>query len=141
MRRIDQRFVGELQQASEQAVVLGAGVAVLEVGAPGAADQQGVAGEHAVAQVHRQEVRTQGRQFVYMPTVSEDEVRRSMVGELVDRLFAGDPAALEVINGWRKGRNGKEIQERTGLTPNEFRAAARRVRRFTERLGDDADGG
>jgi BlaI family transcriptional regulator, penicillinase repressor len=35
-----------------------------------------------------------GRQFVYRPTVSEDQVRRSMVGELVDRLFAGDPKAL-----------------------------------------------
>jgi len=38
--------------------------------------------------------RTEGRQFVYRPTVSESEVRSSMVGELLDRLFAGDPAAL-----------------------------------------------
>jgi predicted transcriptional regulator len=38
--------------------------------------------------------RTVGRQFVYRPTVSEMEVRTSMVGELLDRLFAGDPAAL-----------------------------------------------
>ena len=38
--------------------------------------------------------RTAGRQFVYRATVSEDEVRSSMVGELLDRLFAGDPAAL-----------------------------------------------
>ena len=36
----------------------------------------------------------EGRHFVYHPTISEDEVRSSMVGELVDRLFAGDPAAL-----------------------------------------------
>ena len=35
-----------------------------------------------------------GRQFVYRPTVSEDQVRRSMVGELVERLFGGDPKAL-----------------------------------------------
>ena len=28
-----------------------------------------------------------GRQFVYRPTVTEDLVRRSMVGELVERLF------------------------------------------------------
>ena len=35
-----------------------------------------------------------GRQFVYRPVVSESEVRSSMVGELLDRLFAGDPAAL-----------------------------------------------
>jgi BlaI family penicillinase repressor len=38
--------------------------------------------------------RADGRQFVYRPTVSEAQVRRSMVGELVQRLFAGDPAAL-----------------------------------------------
>ena len=40
------------------------------------------------------EHRVEGRQFVYRPTVSEMEVRSSMVGELLDRLFAGDPAAL-----------------------------------------------
>ena len=31
---------------------------------------------------------------MYRPTITEDEVRSSMVGELLDRLFAGDPAAL-----------------------------------------------
>ena len=36
----------------------------------------------------------EGRHFVYHPKVSENEVRSSMVGELVDRLFAGDAAAL-----------------------------------------------
>ncbi len=38
--------------------------------------------------------RVEGRQFVYRPLVSEVLVRRSMVGELVERLFGGDPAAL-----------------------------------------------
>jgi len=38
--------------------------------------------------------RTQGRQFVYRPLVREDEINRSMVGDLVDRLFRGDPLAL-----------------------------------------------
>ena len=38
--------------------------------------------------------RAEGRQFVYRPTVTETEVRRSMVGELVERLFGGDPKAL-----------------------------------------------
>jgi predicted transcriptional regulator len=38
--------------------------------------------------------RVEARHFVYRPTVTEDEVRSSMVGELLDRLFAGDPAAL-----------------------------------------------
>ncbi len=38
--------------------------------------------------------RVAGRQFIYRPVVSEDDVRSSMVGELLERLFAGDPAAL-----------------------------------------------
>jgi predicted transcriptional regulator len=38
--------------------------------------------------------RALGRQFVYHATVSEEHVRRSMVGELVERLFGGDPKAL-----------------------------------------------
>lgn len=38
--------------------------------------------------------RAEGRQFVYHPTVTQDKVKRSMVRELVDRLFDGDPAAL-----------------------------------------------
>lgn len=38
--------------------------------------------------------RAQGRRFLYRPTVSEAEVRRSMVAELTARLFDGDPAAL-----------------------------------------------
>ncbi len=38
--------------------------------------------------------RTDGRQFVYRPIVTEDEVRLSMVGELVERLFDGDARAL-----------------------------------------------
>jgi predicted transcriptional regulator len=38
--------------------------------------------------------RAEGRQFIYRPIVSEVQVRRSMVGELVERLFGGDPKAL-----------------------------------------------
>ncbi len=38
--------------------------------------------------------RLEGRQFVYRPTVTEDQVRKSMVSELVERLFSGDPRAL-----------------------------------------------
>lgn len=38
--------------------------------------------------------RADGRQFVYRALVSEAQVRRSMVGELVARLFEGDPKAL-----------------------------------------------
>ncbi len=38
--------------------------------------------------------RLEGRQFIYSPTVERSDVHRSMVAELVERLFAGDPKAL-----------------------------------------------
>lgn len=38
--------------------------------------------------------RREGRRFVYRATVSERHVRRSMVGQLTERLFGGDRAAL-----------------------------------------------
>ncbi|HJU87942.1 MAG TPA: BlaI/MecI/CopY family transcriptional regulator [Gemmatimonadaceae bacterium] len=38
--------------------------------------------------------RTDGRQYVYSATVTETDVRRSMVSELTDLLFDGDPAEL-----------------------------------------------
>ena len=40
------------------------------------------------------EHRTNGRQFIYRPAIAEAEVRKGMVGALVQRLFAGDSAAL-----------------------------------------------
>ena len=40
------------------------------------------------------EHRTDGRRFVYRPTISETQVRRGMVEELTERLFAGDSRAL-----------------------------------------------
>ena len=38
--------------------------------------------------------RTEGRVFVYRPLVSEAAVQRSMVSQLTQRLFDGDPARL-----------------------------------------------
>jgi predicted transcriptional regulator len=38
--------------------------------------------------------RAEGRKFIYEPSVSRDHVRRSMVAEITERLFAGDPVAL-----------------------------------------------
>ncbi len=49
VRREHQGLVGQPQQLAEQRFILRARVAVLEIGAAGAADQQRVAGEHAVA--------------------------------------------------------------------------------------------
>lgn len=38
--------------------------------------------------------RVDGRQYVYRAAVSEEEVRRTMVGDLLDMLFAGNASAL-----------------------------------------------
>ncbi len=38
--------------------------------------------------------RTEGRRYLYRPTVTEAAVRRTMVGELTDRLFRGEVTAL-----------------------------------------------
>lgn len=38
--------------------------------------------------------RPEGRHYLYRPLVSEEEVRRSMVSELAERLFHGDVTAL-----------------------------------------------
>lgn len=38
--------------------------------------------------------RIEGRQYVYAPTVSEEEVTRSMVSDLTRKLFSGDAAAM-----------------------------------------------
>jgi len=40
------------------------------------------------------EHRTKGRQFIYRPAIAEADVLRSMVADLVTRLFSGDSAAL-----------------------------------------------
>ncbi|MDJ0976317.1 MAG: BlaI/MecI/CopY family transcriptional regulator [Planctomycetota bacterium] len=50
-----------------------------------------------LSRLHRRGVvarRTEGRQFIYRAAVAEDEVRRSMVSDLMQRLFEGDAAAL-----------------------------------------------
>ena len=38
--------------------------------------------------------RASGRQFIYRARVAEADVRESMVGDLVERMFRGDSAAL-----------------------------------------------
>lgn len=40
------------------------------------------------------EHRAQGRQFIYRAGIAESDVREGMVGDLVERLFCGDSAAL-----------------------------------------------
>ena len=38
--------------------------------------------------------RSQGRQFIYRPMVSEPEVRRSMLADVTEMLFSGDVTAM-----------------------------------------------
>src|SRR5262245_33390293 len=38
--------------------------------------------------------RAEGRRFIYRPTMTEDQVTRSMVTDLTERLFAGNAMAL-----------------------------------------------
>jgi predicted transcriptional regulator len=38
--------------------------------------------------------RTEGRKFIYRPTVSEERARQSMVAQLTERLFSGNVAEL-----------------------------------------------
>jgi predicted transcriptional regulator len=38
--------------------------------------------------------RAEGRRFVYVPTVTEEQVTHSMVADLAQRLFGGDVTAL-----------------------------------------------
>lgn len=40
------------------------------------------------------EHRARGRQFIYQACIAESDVREGMVGDLVERLFRGDSAAL-----------------------------------------------
>lgn len=38
--------------------------------------------------------RSEGRRYIYRPTVSEEAVQREMLAELTERLFLGDVAAV-----------------------------------------------
>ena len=38
--------------------------------------------------------RTEGRRYVYRPTLSESDVRRTMVDYVTERLFSGNPSDL-----------------------------------------------
>lgn len=72
--------------------------------------------------------RTKGRQFVYRATVSEREVRRNMVGELIDRVFQGD--AAELVNHL--------LKERT-IDPEELSQLKELIEQRDEEEGGDQD--
>ena len=90
-------------------------------------DQRGLAFTTIATMLHKMEDkgivshRASGRQFVYRPTVTEDQVRRSMVGELVERLFGGDPTALVA-----------HLVSENEIDAGELRELRRRLRRERE---------
>ena len=59
--------------------------------------------------------RREGRALLYRPLVSETEVQRSMVGRLLDRLFAGRPSALVSHLLDARGVNAAELAELQAL--------------------------
>ena len=73
------------------------------------------------------EHRAVGRTFYYSAVVTEPEVRRSMVTELLDRLFAGNPAALV-----------SHMLEENEITPADLEAARRLLRDTPPPASDDA---
>lgn len=85
-----------------------------------------------LSRLHRRGVvarRTEGRQFIYRAAVAEDEVRRTMVSELMQRLFEGDAAAL--VN---------HLVSEGEIDAEELAAIRRRLaRRRSQAGGRDAD--
>jgi BlaI family transcriptional regulator, penicillinase repressor len=59
--------------------------------------------------------RREGRALLYTPRVSEAEVQRSMVGSLVDSLFAGRASALVSHLLDARGVDAKELAELQAL--------------------------
>ncbi len=69
--------------------------------------------------------RTEGRQFIYRALVSEGEVRRSMVSDLGERLFAGDVSAFL-----------SHLLTERDVTPGDLT----RMRELIDRMEQGADG-
>ncbi|MEM6645362.1 MAG: BlaI/MecI/CopY family transcriptional regulator [Bacteroidota bacterium] len=70
--------------------------------------------------------RRDGRQHIYFPLVTEREVRRSMVGDLVDTLFRGNRTALV-----------SHLVDEGDITPDELAL----LRRLLDNADNDSDGG
>jgi len=69
--------------------------------------------------------RTRDRQFLYRATITEADVQHSMVSELTERLFAGDPAAL--VN---------HLLSASDMTPGDLARVKRMIRNAQPSKGD-----
>jgi hypothetical protein len=114
MRGEYHRLLGQLQEAIEYRIILRPRAAVLEIGAAGAADQQRVAGEHAIAhqiavgivgvagRVHRLQAQALDRH-----PVAVGDAHRHHVGLA---LFAHDGDALGAVAQLGKSRDVIGVQ-------------------------------
>ena len=93
--------LGELQLAIMQVLWSRGEATAAEVHAA-LADERGLAPTTIATMLRKMEDkgvvahREEGRSFVYRAAVQSEQVHRRMVGDLVERLFDGDP--LELIN-------------------------------------------
>ena len=69
--------------------------------------------------------RAEGRQFIYQPAVAEEDVRQTMVRELVGNVFRGDRAAL--VN---------HLLAEGDFDPDELAALRARIERARREEGD-----
>ena len=71
--------------------------------------------------------RKEGRQFLYTAAVEQQAVRKSMVGRLMERLFAGD--ATELVS---------HLVEEGALAPAELAELKKRVAKARKKGGSNA---
>ena len=71
--------------------------------------------------------RKEGRQFVYTAAVEQEAVRKTMVGRLMERLFAGD--ASELVS---------HLVEEGALAPAELAELKKRIAKARGKRGHDA---
>lgn len=69
---------------------------------------------------------TEGRLFIYRAAVSEPEVRHTMLGSLLESLFAGDPSAVVTQLLARRDLSPGDLDRMRGLIEDRRRAEKRR---------------
>jgi predicted transcriptional regulator len=69
--------------------------------------------------------RVDGRRYLYRATVSEREVAKTMVSEVKDRLFQGDPVALVSHLLAEHDFDARELEELKALIEEHERKEAR----------------
>jgi len=95
----DRTRLGDLQLAIMRVLWSGGEASVADVHAA-LEEERGLAPTTIATMLKKMEAkgvvthRTEGRRFLYRPSVTEAAVRRTMVGDVTDRLFRGEVTAL-----------------------------------------------